>query len=85
MPNYPPVSVDLKFITAREMRDLREKAGLSTEEINNPLAADEPERAMAAFAWVVTRRDHPDVTFDDAWDIPISLVSEEPDPTSANS
>ncbi len=82
---YPPVDVDIKWLTPRELKDIMDNAGLSADDLDNPMGADDPGRALAALAWVITRREFPDLTLDDAWDIPIDLDDNPVDPTSASS
>ena len=83
---YPPVKINLKLMSARDYRDLRVKGGLTAETIDNPMGAEEPEKAFQAMAWIATRRDYPDVTFEEAFDIDFILDDDwEPDPTKAAS
>ncbi len=82
---YPPVDVNIKYLTPRELTDLWKNAGLSAEDLDNPMAAEDPGQALAAIAWVVTRREFPDITLEEAWDVPISLDDDDVDPTNAGS
>lgn len=85
MSDYPPVSANVRYLTPRELSDLWKHSGLTAEELDNPMASEDPGKALAAIAWIITRRTHPDITLDEAWDVPISLDDAEPDPTNASS
>lgn len=80
-----PINVDVKYLTPRELKDIMDNSGLSGDDLENPMSAEDPGAALAAIAWVVARRDNPDLTLEDAWDIPIALEDKPPDPISANS
>ena len=82
---YPPVNVDIKWLTPRELSDIMANAGLSADDLDNPMDAEDPGRALVAIAWVITRREFPNLTLEDAWDIPISLEDTPVDPTTASS
>ena len=83
-PKYPPVNVDIKYLTPRELKTIMDTVGLSADDLDNPSAASGPE-ALAAMAWVITRREYPDVTLDEAWDIRVDLTGElDVDPTNAS-
>ena len=82
---YPPVRADIQFLSARELKDLLANSGLNAADLDNPLAAEDPAAALAALAWIITRREHPDCTFDEAWDIPLILDDVPVDPTNASS
>jgi len=84
MSEYPPVSVDLKYLTPRELKDILKVSGMSSDALEN--MGEQGPDALAAIAWVITRRDFPDVTYEEAWDIRIDLGLEtDVDPTSASS
>lgn len=83
-PKYPPVDADIKWLTPRELKDVIDESGLSYVELADPMLADDPVAALAALAWVVTRRTFPDVTMEEAWDVPIDLNAPGPDPTNAS-
>jgi len=88
MAKYPPVKPDMKLLSPRDMRDLRVEGGLTPAEIGDPMSAAEPEKAMAALAWIITRRDHPECTIEEAWDIDFDFdLGGGPavDPTTAGS
>jgi len=83
---FAPVNVDIKFLTPRELSDIMSNAGLDASDLDNPLGAEDPGQALAAIAWVIRRREFPDLTLDESWDIPISLEDEaEVSPSNASS
>lgn len=81
---YEPVSLDIKYLTPRELKDIMDNAGMSAADLDNPMATEDPGKAMAAIAWVVTRRTHPGMTLEDAWDVPVALDEVPVDPTNAS-
>jgi len=81
---YPPVDVNINHLTPRELSDLWKNAGLSAEDLENPMNAEDPGQALAAIAWIVTRRTFPDMTLEEAWDVPIALDGSAADPTNAS-
>ncbi len=82
---YPPVNVNLKFLTPNEVRALIVDAGVSSDDIAFPMGSEDPGKALAGLAWMVTKRDYPDVTLEEAGDIPIDLTEVPVDPTTASS
>lgn len=65
------VRVDLAEITFGEMIDATEVADVA--DVTKASAADQA-RLNAAFAWVVLRREYPDVTYADALALPVARV-----------
>lgn len=65
------VRVDFADITFAELGDALDAAGVADLA---KATGGQQARANAAFAWVVLRRDHPDVTLDDVLRMPVSAV-----------
>jgi len=65
------VRVDFAEITFAELGDALDAAGVADLQ---KATGGQQARANAAFAWVVLRRDHPDVTLDDVMRMPVSAV-----------
>lgn len=65
------IRVDFGEITFAELGDAVDAAGVTDLA---KMTAGEQARANAAFAWVVLRRDHPDVTLDEVLAMPVSSV-----------
>lgn len=65
------VRVDFGEITFEELGDALDVCGVT--DLTKASAKDQA-RANAAFAWVVIRRDHPDVTYDEVLRMPVQSV-----------
>lgn len=65
------IRVDFPTITFRELADALDVCGVA--DLTTATGAEQA-RANAAFAWVVLRRDDPDVSFDDVLGMPVSAV-----------
>ena len=65
------IRVDMNEITFRELGDALDASGVA--DLANATGGEQA-RANAAMAWVVLRRDYPDVTLDAVLDLPMSAL-----------
>lgn len=65
------IEIDYTKLTTREIRDLCESS--ETPNLSAYLAAvnEMAPKALAALVWVMKRKESPDLTLDEAYDIPI--------------
>ena len=73
------LSLDVNDLTLAEMDVLEEHTGLGFTEVFEALTKPGPKvKVLAAMAFVVKRRENPDVTFDEV--MQLRILFQEPDP-----
>lgn len=73
---------DLNVLTVREIMQIEEMTGGSVMELFN--GSQPMGKALHAVAYIMGRRENPDLTMDEALDIEVSLADQEPpDPPEA--
>lgn len=73
------LNIDLDSITIAEIEEIEEAAGAPFDQV---FQSDKPKgKMLRAMAYVIMRRDNPDLTWEEAGKVVIRLGGEEDDPS----